>query len=262
MGFVRSATEADEITDVLAAPRFGPGSQVAVEFRTDPTVHAALLPPPLVPASDPVAVASVGHWQSNVVGAYSGGSISLLARLGDIEAAFPLGMWMDSEPAVAFGREVFGEPKKLATARLDRCGDTVTATLTRYGVDLVSLHAQLEEDAPTGTHLRRTFNVRSRTASDGRGLAGDAELTLTDFTTTTAVHRTGTGDLVLTSGPHDPAGELPVLEVLRATWQEHIMSATCHVVATIPAATFWPWHLGRLDDPRLLEQPPASGDDQ
>ena len=125
----------------------------------------------------------------------------------------------------------------------------------------MSVHARLNGEAPTGTQVRRTFNVRSRAACDGRGLAADAELTLTEFTTTITVHRTGTADLVLTSTPLDPAGELPVHEVLRATWQEHTMTATCRVVATVPAATFWPWHLGRIDDPRLLEQTTNSGKD-
>lgn len=262
MGFVRTAAETEAITTLLASPRFGPGCQVAVEFRTDPTAYAALLPPPLIPATVPVAIASVGRWHSNVVGPYAGGSLGLLARLGDIEAVFPVAMWMDSEPAVRFGTEVFGEPKKLAAAHLDRSGDIVTATLSRHEVDLVSIRARLDRNVTTGTHLRRTFNVRARIAADGRGLATDAELTLTDFTTRTTEHRTGTADLALTSGPQDPAGDLPVQEVLRATWQEHTMSATCRAVATIPAATYWPWHLGRLDDPRLLPRAPNAGDDR
>lgn len=261
MGFVRTAAETEAITARLTAPRFGPGRQVAVEFGTDSAAYAALLPPPLVPAAEQIAIASVGQWHSNVVGPYAGGSISLLARLDGIEAAFPVGMWMDSEPAVHFGREVFGEPKKLASTHLEQSNNTVTATLQRHGVDLVSISAQLDRDVAPGAHVRRTFNVRSRTAPDGRGLAGDAELTLTEFTATTSRHRTGTADLVLSSGPQDPAGELPVHEVLRATWQEHTMTATCRVVATIPADTYWPWHLARLDDPCLLEQAPATGDD-
>jgi acetoacetate decarboxylase len=242
-----------EPSDALAAPRFV-GEQLLVRFRTDPAVYRRLLPPPLEPGDEPVAVAAVGRWRSNCVGDYAGGSVALGAVHAGDPGGFAVGMWMDSEPAVAFGREVFGEPKKLGRSELTRDGNRVHGWIERHGVRLVSLRATLDADSESGPAetSRLAFNYRARTSADGRGLAGPAVLTRTTFATRLEARTTGTGTVTLRSGPHDPAGEIPVLEVLGAEYQVHDLRATCVPSDEVPAAEFLPFHLGRQDDWRSL----------
>ncbi|MEU7810872.1 acetoacetate decarboxylase family protein [Pseudonocardia sp. NPDC049154] len=239
-------------SDVLAAPRFV-GEQLLVRFRTDPQVYRRLLPPPLEPAEEPIALAAVGRWRSNCVGDYAGGSVALSAVHAGDAGGFAVGMWMDSEPAVHFGREVFGEPKKLGTSGLTREGTRAHGWIERGGVRLVSLHATLGEDQGASNIDRLAFNYRARTAADGRGLAGPAILTRTTFATRLEARFTGTGTVTLRSGPHDPAGEIPVLEVLGAEYQVHDLRANCVPSDEVPAAEFLLYHLGRQDDWRLLD---------
>lgn len=236
----------------LAAPRFV-GEQLLVRFRTSPDVYRCLLPPPLVPAEEPVAVAAVGRWRRNCVGAYGGGSVALTAVNAGDPGGFAVGMWMDSEPAVTFGREVFGEPKKLGTSGLVRDGAQAHGWIERGGTRLVSLSATLGVDEGASDSSRLAFNYRSRTAADGRGLDGPAVLTRTTFTTRVEARFTGTGTVTLRSGPHDPAGDIPVLEVLGAEYQVHDLRATCVPSDEVPAAEFLPYHFGRQDDWRLLD---------
>lgn len=238
--------------DAPAAPRFV-GEQLLVRFRTDPEVYRLLLPPPLEPADDPVAVAAVGRWSSNCVGDYAGGSVALTAVHDGDTGGFAVGMWMDAEPAVTFGREVFGEPKKLGTSGLVRDGSRVRGWIDRHGVRLVSLGATPGEDEGPSATSRLAFNYRARMAADGVGLDGPAVLTRTTFTTRIDARSTGAGTVTLTSGPHDPVGEIPVREVLGAEYQVHDLRASCVPAAQVPAAAFLPFHLGRQDDRRLLD---------
>ena len=75
MGFVKTPDEISRIEASLSAPQFVSGQRLSVEFRTDPDTLSDLLPPPLTPADEPIAVATVGRWQSNCVGEFSGGMI-------------------------------------------------------------------------------------------------------------------------------------------------------------------------------------------
>ena len=245
-GFRRSPS------DVLTAPRFV-GEQLLVRFRTDPEVYRRLLPPPLEPADEPVAVAAVGRWSSNCVGDYAGGSVALTAVHAGDPGGFAVSMCMDTEAAVLFGREVFGEPKKLGTSGLVRDGSRVHGWIDRHGVRLVSLEAALGADEGRSDASRLAFNYRARTAADGVGLDGPAVLTRTTFTTRIDARFTGTGTVTLTSGPHDPAGQIPVRDVLGAEYQVHDLRASCVPATEVPAAEFLPFHLGRQDDWRLLD---------
>ncbi|MCE0761987.1 acetoacetate decarboxylase family protein [Pseudonocardia kujensis] len=224
-----------------------------MRFRTDPDVYCRLLPPPLEPAEEPLAVAAVGSWRSNCVGDYAGGSVALAAVHTGDPGGFAVGMWMDSEPAVLFGREVFGEPKKLGISELVREGAQVHGWIERSGVRLVSLRASLDAEAGPSETTRLAFNYRARTTADGRSLDGPAVLTRTTFATRLDTRSTGTGTVTLRSGPHDPVGEIPVLEVLGAEYQVHDLRATCVPAAEVPGSQFLPYHLGRQDDWRLLD---------
>jgi acetoacetate decarboxylase len=248
MGYVKTPQEAAAIAEALSRPLFSAVHRLSVQFRTDPAVLRSLLPPPLEPDDDPIATATVGQWHSNFLGDMNGGSIYLPARHGDVVGAYVLAMYHDSEAPIQFGREVFGEPKKLARAVLQRDGGSIHGWVERNGVRLIEVRAEIGDDlGPTVTD-RSTFNVKARTAVDGRGLQEDAILTRAQFHSIVHTRMTGPGEVTLRSTVHDPLADLPVLEVLTATYSSEDSHATCTAVAVIPADVFLPYHLGRLDD--------------
>jgi acetoacetate decarboxylase len=258
MGFVKTPEEIARIEAELSAPRFVSGQRLSIQFRTDPAVLAHLLPPPLRPAAEPIAVATVGRWQSNCVGEFSGGMVYLTARHEDVEGSYVLAMYMDSEPPITFGRELLGEPKKLAGAGLYRNGGHVTGWVERHGVRLIDLTADVDTDLGPAETQRSTFNVKARSAAGGLGLEEDAILTRTQYRTVVRTQLTGTGSVTLRSTVHDPLAELPVLGVVSAVYAEDDAAASCAPVATIDAATFLPYHLGREDDWLALNTAPPS----
>lgn len=259
MGFVKTPEEIARLERVLSEPRFVAGERLTVEFLTHPETYARLLPPPLEPAAVPLVVAGIGRWRSNCVGDYAGGSLSLAASYDGMEGGFAVAMWMDSEPAVAFGRDLFGEPKKQAASNLFRDGDRVHAWIERHGVRLVSIEGHLGDELGPGETERIAFNYRSRPAADGVGLDGPAVLTATRFQTTIRSRREGGGLVTLTGTPHDPVDEIEIVSVVRAEYQEHDLVARCQPVATVPGADFLPYHYGRTDDFLALDTAPGDG---
>ncbi|MEU6643607.1 acetoacetate decarboxylase family protein [Saccharomonospora sp. NPDC046836] len=253
MGFVRTQKEIREIEAALAAPEFVHGEQLLVRFRTSEETYRRLLPPPLEPLDDPLCVAAIGRWQGSCVGDYAGGSVSLSAAHQGDAGGFAVAMWMNTEASVMFGRDVFGEPKKLAESGLARDGERAHAWIDRHGVRLVELMCTVDIEEDPASIDRLAFNYRSRTAANGIGLEGPAVLTRTVFSTTIHERRRGPGSVRFSSTVHDPLGEIPVLEVLDAEYQRHDIRAACTVADEVAAEDFLPYHHGRADDWRALD---------
>lgn len=253
MGFVKTAEEIAQIERLAARPRFVNGERLAIGFLTTPETVRRLLPPPLEPAAEPLVVVGIGRWQSNGVGDYAGASLNLAARHGEDEGGYALAMWMDTEPAVTFGRDVFGEPKKLANARLFRDGDRFRAHIERHGTRLVEMDAEITDWTGPAREERIAFNFRSRTAVDGAGLDGPAVLTRATFVTDVKRAGTGTGSIVLRGTEHDPLDEIEIVSVAWASFQEHDITARCEAVDTVPAEQFLPYHHGRSHNWLVLD---------
>ncbi len=248
MGYVKTDDEISAIEAVLNAPRFVHGERLTVEFLTTPQTVARLLPPPLRAVSEPLAVAGIGRWESNGVGTYRGGSVSLVAEHDGVIGGCAIGMWMDSEPAVTMGRDIFGEPKKLATSALFYDGGRAHAWIERRGVRLVDLRAELGDDLGPDEVTRYAFNYRSRSAPDGIGLEGPATMTRATFRTTIKSRHEGRGAIAFTATVHDPLDDIEVVSVIRAEYQRHDIVARCEAAASVPAEQFLAFHHGRSDN--------------
>src|SRR6201989_3141660 len=181
MGFVKSSEEIARIEHALSFPRFVGGQMLSVEFSTDEDVIAEVLPPPLEPAEAPNVRAMVGRWQSNCVGDFYGGAIYVAARHDGIDGEYVLAMYMDNDVPTIYGRDLFGEPKKIADSNLVRRGDAFRGYIDRGGVRIVELQAELTTDTRAFDAEGYNFNFKARPAADGRGLEEDAILTRAKF---------------------------------------------------------------------------------
>lgn len=253
MGFVKTAEEIARIESALSHPRFVNGEMLNVEFLTDPEVLAALLPPPLEPADTPRVTAMVGRWQSNCVGDFFGGAIYVSATHDGVAGDYVLAMYMDNDVPTIYGRDLFGEPKKLADSQLARHGSTFSGHVDRGGARLIELHAVLPTELGSFQADGVNYNFKARPAADGVGLQEDAILTRARFDTRVERAWEGTGSVRLGGTCHDPLDELPIVSVLRATFLECDLIGSCEAVATVPADVFAPYHHGRHDDWSALD---------
>jgi acetoacetate decarboxylase len=253
MGFVKSSEEIARIEHALSNPRFVGGQMLSVEFATDESVIAEVLPPPLEAGENPHVRAMVGRWQSNCVGDFFGGAIYVQARHDGVDGEYVLAMYMDNDVPTIYGRDLFGEPKKVATSNLVRRGDAFRGYVDRGGVRIIELQAELGEDTGAWDGEGYNFNFKARPAADGKGLEEDAILTRARFEVNTTASLKGAGSVVLRGTAHDPLDEIPVRSVVDATYVECDLIGSCEAVATTPADVFLPFHYGRHDDWSALD---------
>lgn len=253
MGLVKTRPEIERIEEVLRRPRFTDCEMLQVEFLTQPETVAHLLPPPLQPTDEPLMVAMVGRWRSNCVGDYAGGALYVSATYDGIDATYVLAMYMDTDHAIVFGRDVFGEPKTQANSDLRRRGNAYHGWVDRHGARLIDIKAEVPTDLGPEQGQGANFNVKSSPACSGSGLERDAVLTLAEFDTDLLVNREGRGTLTLGGTVHDPLDEIAVNEVRRATYLEGDLNARARALTTIPADQFVPYAYGRLDDWSALD---------
>jgi acetoacetate decarboxylase len=231
---------------------------LSVEFLTDESVVAEVLPPPLEPTDTPAVRAMVGRWQSNCVGDFFGGSIYVAAKHEGIEGEYVLAMYMDNDIPMVYGRDLFGEPKKLASSGLMRRGDAFRGYIERGGVRIVELQGELDKDTGAFDAEGYNFNFKARPAAGGTGLEEDAILTRARFDVHATASLEGAGSVVLRGTVHDPLDEIPVRSVKRASYTECDLIGSCEAVATTPAEVFIPYHHGRHDDWSALDTESAA----
>jgi acetoacetate decarboxylase len=220
MGFVKSPQEIEAIEARLRNPRFLKVQVLQVQFETHSEVVRALLPPPLTPSHSPTVFARIGYWQSNCVGDFAGGGVYISAMHGDVLGIYVLAMYMDSDSAVMFGRDTFGEPKKLAGVRLSHTSRQVAGSIVRHGVELIAADVSLENDDGPVNSTSWAFNVKSWPSADGTGLQSDALLAATKFDTELWTNWSGVGTLRFGATAHDPLGEIPIVRILQAGYYE------------------------------------------
>lgn len=110
-----------------------------VIYRTELEAIRALLPEPLVPTGDEVMIHFYQMNDTNWLGPYREANVMVGAELpGTAVGAYSPYLFLSSDIGVAHGREVHGQPKKLAQPRLEFRGDLIVATLERNGIDCVT----------------------------------------------------------------------------------------------------------------------------
>lgn len=249
MGFVKSPEEIARIQAVLAEPRFLSAEVVTVEFLTRPDIVKSVLPPGLQPAAEPIATATIGRWgRSNCVHAFAGGSLNVRAQHGELVGDYCLAMPMSTDRALIFGRELFGEPKKLADTLLECLGTSVRGRCVRYGRPIIEIEVDLDREVPPGESRRNVFHYKFLPRSDGRGLEADPVLVLASFDIKQRRVVTGRGRLRLGRTAHDPLGDIEIVETRGGSYVESDIAGRARSLTTVPAEAFLPYAYGKVDN--------------
>ena len=154
------------------------------------------------------------------LGDYTESGQVAMVRHGDEAGEFTLGMYVDSLPAIASGREVAAYPKKLGKPRLCTDSDTLVGTLD-YGSIQVALatmgykHRALDEAQARAELTAPTFMLKIVPGYDGRPRICElVRFHLEEIT----LKEAWTGPAALGLFPHALAdvARLPVREVVSA----------------------------------------------
>jgi len=75
-----------------------------------------------------------------------------------VEGGYSTGLYLDSDVGVAHGREVHGQPKKLASLKLEARGDLIVAEVERNGITILTATLPYKQRAVDPTEMRRHFD--------------------------------------------------------------------------------------------------------
>jgi acetoacetate decarboxylase len=219
-------------------------------YRTDPEAVAAVLPPPLQPAEEPlvrVTVATVDLGRGYPV--FGAGTFAVHALHEDVSGDYALVMPMTTEQAVIGGRETFGEPKKLAEITLEKTADSVLGSFTRMGSKFLEVAGKiLGEVEPSPERTRTSFYLKFLPSPTGKGFDGDPLLVYVKRQEKTRKQWRVEGGVTLTESRFDPVADLPVLEIRDIELAERSSIQTGEVVAKLPADLITPFAHQRYDD--------------
>lgn len=115
--------------------RFIDREYLIVTYESDPAAIREALPEPLEPdGSNTVLFEVIRMPDSAGFGDYTESGVVIPARFNGEPVNFTAQMYLDAEPPIAGGREIWGFPKKNAKPRLGVNHDTLTGVLEYAGV--------------------------------------------------------------------------------------------------------------------------------
>ena len=116
-----------------APNRFINREYLNVSYETDPDILRALLPEHLEPDGNLVTFEVMKMPDSSGFGDYTESGLVIAALYKGEPVNFPLMMYLNDEPPISGGREIWGFPKKYGEPKLEIIHDTLTGTLEYAG---------------------------------------------------------------------------------------------------------------------------------
>jgi acetoacetate decarboxylase len=195
---------------------------LTIVYRTDPAAADSMVPSPLRLTSD-LALAHVYKMHdAEWFGVYCESAFQLPVELPDGRpAVYSPFLVLESDGAVAAGRETYGQPKKMGTVSLVPDGDLLVGRVARNGIEVATATITWKQTAADGGELERLVpgagvNVNLRVRQE------EADRVSRDLVTRrfedVVVHEawTGPGTLELRPNAQVPVYRLAVREVVLA----------------------------------------------
>jgi acetoacetate decarboxylase len=209
-------------------------------WRTDAAAIRRLLPPPLEPTGDVVLAHIYRMPDTDFVGAAHECNVMFGARLtvgaNTVEGGYSTGLYLDSDVGIAHGREVHGQPKKLAALKLETRGDLIVGEVERNGICILTVTLPYKQRAVGPAELRRHFdfteNINYKVIPHIDGTPAVRQLTsrrLAEVEVTECW--TGPCTVELRPNAQAPVWRLPVVEALEGFfWRTNFTLVAGHVI--------------------------------
>ena len=203
--------------------RFVDREYMMITYATDPEIIREQLPEPLEPVDEPLV-----HYEwirmpdSSGFGSYTESGMVIPCRFRGEEMSFVAQMYLDDDPPIVAGREIWGFPKKYAHPKLEIVKDTLTGTL-HYATQLVAMgtmgykHASMAGNGVRTTAMltKTQVNLKIIPGVDGQpAICQLVAYNLTDITVKGSW--IGPGRLHLVPHVNAPVADLPVRKVIGA----------------------------------------------
>jgi acetoacetate decarboxylase len=195
---------------------------LTIVYRTDRAAADALVPSPLELTGDLCVVHVYKMHDAEWFGVYCESAFQLPVRLPDGRpAVYSPFLVLESDGAVAAGREAYGQPKKLGQVSLEPSGDLLVGRIGRNGIDVATATMCWKQTPAAGADLERLvagsgLNVNLRVRQE-EGDRVSRELVVRSFEDVVEHEAwTGPGTLELRPNAQLPVHRLAVGEVVLA----------------------------------------------
>jgi acetoacetate decarboxylase len=226
---------------------------VTAVYETDPDIVAAVLPPPLQPGPDPLVRVTITRVEMPGLPVFGAGWIGVQARHEDRLGEYPILMPMTTEQSLTGGREVNGEPKKLAEVEVLRDGDSVAAHITRMGSVICEIVGRISGTRENYEMAKTDFWFKLSPSPEVAGaLDQDPLLVYGEKTERTRVHESIEGELLLKEAPLDPVADLVVRRMVDLNWTERASTQVGRIIGPVPRSALEPYIHQRYDDLSVL----------
>jgi acetoacetate decarboxylase len=224
-------------------------------YSTEPAIARALIPKPLQSANEPHVFVQYGltTLQREDLDDISINAVTVAVKCSyeDTEGYYVIAMPMEGEFVVITGREVFGEPKKIATSvGMTIDNDSVSAHIGRRGIDFLELGGTLGADQGPSEFTEHMFCYKALPAIDGSA-DFDGEVLLTRLNWEryySSVRPVTNPSIVLRDSPFDPLADVVVKDIVKMELCEGTIKTSGQVLRSVPGE----WianHIGqRFDD--------------
>jgi acetoacetate decarboxylase len=118
--------------------RFIHRKYLVISYESDPELIRKALPEPLEPAGNIVNFEVMSMPDGSGFGGYTECGRVIPCSIGGQPCNLTVQMFLDDEPPISGGREIWGFPKKHAAPKLEIIHDTLTGTL-HYAHQLIAL---------------------------------------------------------------------------------------------------------------------------
>jgi acetoacetate decarboxylase len=155
--------------------RFSDREYMIIMYESDPDAIRTALPAPMLPdGSNTVLYEFIRMPDSAGFGDYTESGVVIPALLNGEHVNFTAQMYLDDEPPIAGGREIWGFPKKNGNPKLGIVHDTLTGTLEYAGV-------QVAVGTMSYKHEHLLYDVEGRKACSPDSLIAKLSKTQVNF---------------------------------------------------------------------------------
>ena len=261
MGFVKTYEEI--MANIKETADFYDAEMLTVFWETKPEIIERLLPTPLKPAADPIAMAIVAYYpKTNFDVTYHETALFLRASFNGEEGLYCLAMPVTNDMAMAGGREVYGFPKKIANINMTKDEDVVSGWTERRGVRFMELKAKLTGSFNDVTAQEKimsmasadgkirgiSYNFKHFPAPEGSAFDYNPRLVRQETVLGPKLLQLGEASVTLVPSEYDPWAEVEVVKVLGAFYSvgdNFMLKGT--VVAEVDFLKFAPYAFLKWD---------------
>lgn len=214
---------------------------LTVAYRTTPGASARFVPAPLRALGERVLLHFYNIHDAGPYGAYTELAVHIPVEhpRSGTQGGFSPMIFLESDSAIATGREVYGQPKKLASISLSMVGDLVVGRASRNGLEFCTATTPARQKASSAevlstVMLGTNLNLKVIPAVDG---SGDEvrQLTARDFADV-EIHEVWEGFGTVDLRPHAqaPVHLLPVVAVEMALhWRADFTATSGRVLENL-----------------------------